>query len=391
MKVRDRIKELRRVRAGDLIPNPKNWRTHPSAQADALRGLLAEIGYADALLVRETPSGLMLVDGHLRAEMTPDAEVPVLVLDVDEAEADKLLATLDPLAGMAGADADLLGELLASVQTESEAVAALLKGLAEQHPLPPTEGLTDDDAVPEAPEPITKLGDLWLLGGHRLVCGDATKAEDVGRLLDGATPRLCVTDPPYGVGYQGGASNSEQRERLRGDDATQLYGPMLALFAGEVVYSWFAGRQGGPVYEAALAAGFVPRSMIVWNKVNAHYGAAAADYKQRHEPCLYSVRKGCASRYAGPTNEPTVWDIPQPSVNELHPTQKPLECMARPIRNHDAPEVFDPFLGSGTTLIACEKLGRRCYGMEIEPRYVDVAVKRWEQFTGKEAERCPAS
>ena len=131
MQVRDRIRELRRVKARDLIPNERNWRLHPPQQADALRGILAEVGYADALLVRETPDGLVIIDGHLRAETTPDMEVPVLVLDVTEEEADKLLLTLDPLAGMATADTAALDALLASVQTDSEAVAALLKGLAD--------------------------------------------------------------------------------------------------------------------------------------------------------------------------------------------------------------------------------------------------------------------
>ena len=130
MQIRDRIKELRRVKASDLIPNPKNWRTHPAAQQDALRGVLAEVGYADALLARETPEGLMLVDGHLRAETTPDAEVPVLVLDINEAEADLMLATLDPMAAMAGRDEDRLGELLATVTSDNDTVNALLQAVA---------------------------------------------------------------------------------------------------------------------------------------------------------------------------------------------------------------------------------------------------------------------
>jgi len=141
VQVRDRIRELRRVKASELIPHPRNWRVHPELQRAALRGVLAELGYADALLARETPDGLMIIDGHLRAETTPDMEVPVLVLDVTEEEADKILVTLDPLAGMATANTEALESLLASVLTESEAVAALLKGLAEANPLPPTEGL----------------------------------------------------------------------------------------------------------------------------------------------------------------------------------------------------------------------------------------------------------
>jgi ParB-like chromosome segregation protein Spo0J len=169
MEIRDRIRELRRVKASNLIPNPKNWRRHPRAQADALRGLLAEVGYADALLARELPDGkLMLIDGHLRAETTPDSEVPVLVLDVSEDEADKILLTLDPLASLAQADSERVQALLESVRTDSDGVAALLETIAKQ--AAEVSGnyrklQADTESVPEPPaQAITKPGDLWLLG-----------------------------------------------------------------------------------------------------------------------------------------------------------------------------------------------------------------------------------
>ncbi len=205
MFIRDRIRELRRVRASQLRPNPKNWRSHPSAQRDALQGLLAELGYCDALVARELADGaLELIDGHLRAETTPDQEVPVLVLDVTAEEADKLLLTLDPLAGLAEANLDQLTALLASVDTESEAVQALLADLAAgdvtRFPHPEkTPGLTDPDAIPEPPdEAITRRGDLWLLGRHRVLCGDSSKPEEVDTLVDGVSrkdtkARVCAT------------------------------------------------------------------------------------------------------------------------------------------------------------------------------------------------------
>src|SRR6516162_1982494 len=215
MKTRDRIKELRRVRASELLRNPRNWRTHPTAQARALRALLTEIGYADALIARELSDGqLQLIDGHLRCETTPDMEVPVLVLDVTEAEADKLLATLDPLACLAEANRETLSTLLATVDTDSAAVQALLANLAAGELTPfldPGEkaGLTDPDEIPEPPdEPVTKLGDLWLLPPHRLLCGDTSKAEDVDRLLDGARIQLVNTDPPYGVKVEPRSNNA---------------------------------------------------------------------------------------------------------------------------------------------------------------------------------------
>jgi DNA modification methylase len=397
MQVRDRVKELRRVRADTLIPNARNWRRHPQAQADALRGALAEIGYADALLVRETPDGLQLIDGHLRAETTPDMEVPVLVLDVDEAEADKLLATLDPLAAMAVPDAAALEALLAEVTVSSEALQAMLDDLAKSANIGPAPGLTDPDAVPEPPEPISKTGDLWLCGDHRLLCGDSTKVEDVERLMAGETPFLCVTDPPYGVNYDPSWRNVEAAKGNLAYAANRV-GPVTnddradwsaawALFPGDVIYSWHPPGATSLVHAAALQdSGFTIRMQIIWAKSNFPIGRG--DYHVRHEPCWYAVREGKPSRRTDDRTQTTLWEINlDKNVEGGHSTQKPCECMERPIRNHDAPSVYDPFLGSGTTMIAGERLRRRCYGMEIEPRYVDVAVKRWEQFTGREAQR----
>jgi ParB-like chromosome segregation protein Spo0J len=182
MQIRDRIKELRRVRAGDLKPHPKNWRSHPDSQKNALRGLLAEIGYADTLLTRELEDGsLQLIDGHLRRETTPDALVPALVTDLTEEEAEKVLLTLDPLAAMATADKDNLQALLASLKFESPDIAAMLESLATDFKIDPSAltvpGQTDPDAIPEPPDsPTTESGDLWILGNHRLLCGDSSNA-----------------------------------------------------------------------------------------------------------------------------------------------------------------------------------------------------------------------
>src|SRR5260370_10154337 len=209
MKSRDRSRELRRVPARELVPHPKHWRSHPPAQQDALRGLLTELGYCDAVLARPLPDGrLQLIDGRLRCETTPDMDVPVLVLDVSEAEADKLLATLDPLASLAQADRDALTALLASVDTDSAAVQAMLTDLAAGALTPfvdPGEvpGLTDPDAIPEPPDQATtQPGELCILGAHRLLCGDSAIGDDVDRLLAGAAIHLVITDPPYGVNVE---------------------------------------------------------------------------------------------------------------------------------------------------------------------------------------------
>ena len=182
MKIRDRIKELRRVRAGDLLPDPRNWRTHPQAQQDALRGVLAEIGYADALLVRETPEGLMLCDGHLRAETTPDQEVPVLILDLDEAEAGKLMLTFDPLAGMAEANDEALAVLLAAVETDNAGLEAMLAELAAEHGIEGDEPVVVEEVEPQIDRAAelqkkwgTELGQLWVVKSNWYKCPDCGK------------------------------------------------------------------------------------------------------------------------------------------------------------------------------------------------------------------------
>jgi hypothetical protein len=227
VRIRDRVKKLRRVPAGSLRPNPKNWRRHPKSQANALRDLLSEIGYADALLARETADGLQLIDGHLRAETTPDAVVPVLVLDVTEAEAHKLLLTLDPLAALAEGDPESLRSLLEQVETDSDAVKKMLDGLAKEYGAQPSPKPLDDPGprFDEAEELRTKWGvergQLWTLGEHRLLCADSTNAADVACLMQGERAILFATDPPYLVGYDGtnhpGTKASEKRASLNTD------------------------------------------------------------------------------------------------------------------------------------------------------------------------------
>ena len=250
------------------------------------------------------------------------------------------------------------------------------------------EGKTDPDAVPNVPKkPKTKTGDLYLLGDHRLLCGDATKQEDVEKLMDGQKADMVFTDPPYGVNYEGGC-NSKKRDKLIGDNSAELYPLFLSQITGIVketapLYLWFAGNNGGLVYTAIQASGYTVRALIVWNKLDAHYGNFMAQYMQKHEPCLYCVKE--PPEWVGPSNETTVWDIKQPSKNEYHPTQKPVALAIRAMGNHTVKIILDLFGGSGSTLIACEQTNRKCYMMEIDPHYCDVIVKRWEDFTGKKA------
>lgn len=418
MKIQNRIKELRYVRAGDLRPHPKNWRTHPKEQADALRGALAEIGYADAAIARELADGsLQLIDGHLRAEIDADADLPVLVLDVNDAEAEKLLLSIDPLAAMAGVDKGRLGELLGRVQTQNDALRSMLGDLAAAAGLKP-EGPAIDDEIPEAPvDPVTQPGDLWLLGKNRLLCGDSTVAENVSRLLGDRRPFIMVTDPPYGVAYdptwrhQIGINKSDRKGAVQNDDVAD-WTEAWRLFPGAVAYVWHGGLHSATVQRSLEAAGFIARAQIVWIKPKlvisrGHYhwkhepafwaerppGEADGDPDLACEESWYAVRKGATAEWEGGRKQTTVWPIGfTGEVATIHGTQKPVECMARPIRNHGgaADAVYDPFLGSGTTIMAAQQLERPCYGLELDPGYCDVIVARWEKLTGLRGERVPA-
>ena len=418
MKIKDRILDLRRVRADSLLPNPKNWRRHPKAQADALRGLLSEIGYADALLARETPEGLMLIDGHLRAETTPDAVVPVLVLDVTEAEADKLLLSLDPLAAMAEGDAGALRALLAQVETDSDAVRKMLDGLAKEYGAQPGPKPLDDPGpnFEEAEELRKKWGvepgQLWTLGEHRLLCGDSTNPADVARLMNGERAILFATDPPYLVGYDGtnhpGTKTSEKRTSLNTDyskgygttwdeaDAEQnsdLYDRFIkvavdvAILPNAAWYCWHASRRQRMVEEAWEKNGAFVHQQLIWSKPNRPI-LTRSWYLWSHEPCFFGWLKGKKPPKETAEYGRTVWEIEGLNNNERpdHPTPKPLDCFAIPMRQHTkvGDLCYEPFSGSGSQIIAGEREVRRVFAIEISPAYVAVTLERWAEATGRE-------
>jgi DNA modification methylase len=394
LKIRDRIRELRRVPASELRPNPKNWRTHPQAQADALRGVLAEVGIADAVLARELDDGtLMLLDGHLRVETMGDQILPVLVLDVDEAEGDKILATLDPLAAMAESDAAKLDSILRDVDTGSPELQQMLADLADD------AGLYQDDAkeivedeIPEPPvDPITKPGDLWLLGDHRLLCGDSTDAAQVGRLMGGGQADMVLSDPPYGVSYVGKTKDAlkVENDELVEEDLTAL---VVAAFDNAEANCragayWYATVPAGPLHilfaDDWKRRGIL-RQIMVWAKDSMVLGHS--EYHYQHEPILFGWIPGDRHKNSDRTRT-TLWQYDRPKANREHPTMKPVALWAQAVNDgsRQGEIVYDPFLGSGTTLIAAEQLGRKCYGMEISPQYCDVIVTRWETLTGKKA------
>jgi DNA modification methylase len=256
----------------------------------------------------------------------------------------------------------------------------------------------DDFEAPEIEEIKTDivLGDLFEIGPHRLLCGDSTKAEDVERVMGGAKADLIVTDPPYGVDYSGGIQFSpngdvkkDQREKLANDDSEQIYAdsiPIMAAITQGPIYTWFADSKAGTLYNSIKKVGEI-HALIIWVK-NGGYGALNANYKQRHEPCLYWKPKNGRLNFVGATTENTIWEISKDGRNEFHPTQKPVALAAKALLNHDAKSVADLFLGSGTTMVAAHQLNRKCYGMELEPKYVSVCLKRMKKLDNSLEIKC---
>jgi len=228
-------------------------------------------------------------------------------------------------------------------------------------------------------------GQMWRLGEHRIVCGDCTDAAVVERVMGGEKAAFCFTDPPYGVKYTGG---TKKWAMLENDDEVNMYAGALPVIheATEpkaALYLAFASANARSVYNSIDAGGYIQRALIIWNKNHAQFGAMGSQYKQKHEPIAYCFKAGQAPYWFGPNNEITVWDIDRAAANEFHPTQKPIELYERAMRN-SAPEaciVIEPFSGSGTAIIACERLGRKCRAVEISPGYVAVALDRWAQMT----------
>lgn len=392
--------KIERRAVADLFPYARNARTHSDEQVAQIAASIREWGWTVPVLIDETGQ---IIAGHglvLAARKLGIAEVPTMVAEGwTEAQKRAYVLADNQLALNAGWDKDLLKVELQDLQSFdfnldligfSDAELAALT--AEK-----TEGLTDPDETPEAPvEPVSALGDLWVLGKHRLACGDSTDPLVVDRVLAGVKPHLMVTDPPYGVEYdpawRGKAKSADGKRTSLGvhakgqvlNDDRADWREAWALFPGDVAYVWHAGLFAGAVAESLQASGFKLRSQIIWSKNN--FAIGRGDYHWQHEPCWYAVRG--TGHWAGDRKQTTLWQIPKPQKSETgHGTQKPVECMKRPIENNSSPgqAVYEPFSGSGTTIIACEQTGRAAHAIELNPAYVDVAVTRWQNFTGQAA------
>ena len=384
------------VSVEDLIPYALNSRTHSDAQVAQLAASIREFGFTNPVLVDDANN---LIAGHgrlLAARKLKMDQVPAIVVaGLDDRKRRALLINDNKLALNAGWDEDALRVELEDLSgdygklmgfSEDELVALLQNAVS-------TDGLTDEDAVPDVPAvPVTVEGDVWLLGRHRLMCGDSTRIDVVERLMDGRKADMVFTDPPYGVSYTGGLSDkggglkANAREMIKNDDvdlyceavtisAAFCLGPVFMFYADTVPFGLYGGVQdvGGDVV-----------ALLIWRKKGG-YGALGASYKPNHEPCLIWKPKGAKLNFIGSTTENRVWDEDKDFSNKLHPTQKPVTIPERAIRNHKADTVLDLFGGSGSTLIACEKVGRDCRMMELDPKYCDVIIQRWQEFTGQQA------
>jgi DNA modification methylase len=349
-----------------------------------------------------------IIDGHLRvkaAVVMGMSEVPVIVCDDwTEAQIKAFRLTANRSATWATWDLQALAEELSELDGLNFDLA--LTGFDRREIdelLAGNWDATATDSTPEPPlEPVSEAGDMWRLDGHRVLCGDATSATDVDRLCAADIPVLMNTDPPYGVTYdplwrqQAGLGQQRQTGKVRNDDRSD-WAEAFALFRGDVIYTWHAALYAAVVARGLEACGFKIYSQIIWMKQ--HFALSRAHYHWRHEPCWYAVREGRSSHWCGDRKQSTVWEVSnlnpfggdsdEGTVDEStgHGTQKPVELMRRPIINHTQPGdiVYDPFLGSGSVLIAAETTGRVCYGLEIDPAYVDVVVHRWQKLSGKQA------
>ena len=381
---------------GALIPYAKNARTHDEAHVAQIAASIRAFGWTNPLLV-DGDNGVIAGHGRLlAARKLGMATVPVIELDgLSDAEKRAYILADNKIALNAGWDTELLaleiGDLgalgfdLSLTGFGDEEIAGLLNT--------GKTGLTDPDAVPEVPEtPVSRIGDVWLLGRHRLLCGDSTRKEDVDRVLAGVRPHLMVTDPPYGVNYDpawrenAGLTDGSviAKGKVLNDDRAD-WREAWALFPGDVAYVWHGALHATTVAESLEACGFAVRSVIIWDKTRLVIGRG--DYHWQHEPAIYCVRKGRTGHWAGGRNQTTVWQIPHRRNPTGHGTEKPVDCMKRPIENNSAPgqAVYEPFSGSGTTIIAAEMTGRACHAIELNPAYVDVAIRRWQDFSGETA------
>ena len=392
--------QIEYVAPAKLAPAPYNPRNIDPSALKALERGITEFGLVDPIIARRSDG--LVIGGHQRlkvAQKTGLKEVPVVYIDVTDQQAAALNVLLNNPKAQGDWDFPKLAEVLGDLDAngfdatltgfddkELERLLTYYKGL---------DGKTDPDDVPEPPkEPVAKLGDMYRLGNHRLLCGDATNPEHVKRLLGDDKPLLMVTDPPYGVKYDPAWRSdldkwNRAEKAVRNDDKATW----AEAFYGDVAYVWHASARIDVALDL-IKAGYEIRSQIIWRKPM--FAISRGHYHWQHEAAWYAVRKGKTAHWQGDRTQSTIWEIANATwqggaerdkSEGGHGTQKPVEVMERPIRNHDSKFVYDPFVGTGTTIIAAERQLRHCLAIDIDPQWIDVCVQRWENFTGRKAEK----
>ncbi len=391
--------EYRQVDA--LIPYARNAKQHPDAQVAQIAASIREFGWGAPILVDGNNN---VIAGHgrlLAARKLGMAEVPVVSMDhLTDTQRRALILADNKIGENASWEDELLGIELSELKDagfdleltgfSTEEWEALIAGEETDK-----EGLTDEDAVPQVVEPISKPGDLWVLGEHKVLCGDATKLDDYKRLLGDELVDMTFTDPPYNVNYANTAKD-KMRGKNRpimndnlGDSFEQFLKDACAnivVYTKGAIYIAMSSSELDTLQSAFRASGGRWSTFIIWAKNTFTLGRA--DYQRQYEPILYGWKEGNDHYWCGARDQGDVWNVKKPAKNDLHPTMKPVELVERAVRNSSKTKdlVLDPFGGSGSTLIACEKAGRRARLIELDPKYVDVIVKRWEEYTGQKAQ-----
>lgn len=423
-----------RVPIDSLKPDPDNPRTHDEANLGAIKGSLDAFGQVEPLVVQKGTGRIIAGHGRLESmKRRGDTEADIVEVDCTDEQATAMGIALNRSGELAGWDMPRLAGLIQSLPEPMQAATGFspddLQEILEDIN-PPT--IIEDEAPAPAPKAVTKPGDLWLMGKHRLLCGDSTKSEDVDKVMDGKKAALVATDPPYLVDYTG--SRPDKGNRTSGKDWSNVYHEVdivdaEAFFKGlfrnvlrvlaphSAIYCWHAHRRVGLIQRIWGELGILDHQEIIWVKPGTVFGRVYWHF--RHEPCLMGWRQGSKPEHDGLFVNNSVWDktgneksLDDMSKAELlkmikdassvweidwegksriigneHPTQKPVEIFARPMRKHTQKGAicFEPFSGSGSQLSAAEQTGRICYGIELEPVFVDVAIRRWQGLTGQEA------
>ncbi len=397
--------QIEQVPIGELQPDPANPRRISDLELEALTRSIREFGLIDPIIARREDK--TVVGGHQRllaARRLGLKTVPVVFVDLSQEQARLLNIALNKISG--SFDQELLARLLADLNAvpgvdlslsgfEEEELKKLLKSLEERDKREREEDFDLDAAMEKVKSnPVTNPGDVWLLGEHRLMCGDATSREDVGRLMGGKQSAMVFTDPPYNVDYGSSKNPKHKIRHLENDKQTSEGWKQFCLSffdafkrhnAGDI-YMWGAsGPEGMKMRLWLTELGCYWSATIIWKKQQ--LVLCPANYQRIYEPCFYGWFG--KSSYHGDRKQVEVWEVDRPFDSKLHPTMKPLPLIERAIENssNTGDIVLDLFLGSGSTMIACERTGRACYGMELKPIYVDIARMRWEAFTGEKATR----